>query len=136
MKFSLASVGLLATLAGMVQAGGDQAACSCKEVLEWETETVTLTVAPGYVTPTSYDIATITPTACTACGYTVVGPLPQYIATEISTTVTCSNGKVIPTTYMTGSTCTVNTMCTVEKYGKTKTLEPTTRTYSPSHLQV
>lgn len=127
MKFSLASVGALA-LATLVSAGGMTTSCSCQEVVEWETETVTLTVAPGYVTPTSYSTATVTPTDCTACGYTIVGPLPQYIATEIGTTVTCPNGQVVPTTYTTGSTCTVNTACTVDKYGQTWGLEPITKT--------
>ena len=127
MKFSLASAGALA-LATLVSAGGTATSCSCQEVVEWETETVTLTVAPGYQTPTSYSIATVTPTDCTACGYTMVGPLPQYIATEIFTTVTCPDGQVVPTTYTTASTCTVNTVCTVDKWGKTRGLEPITKT--------
>ena len=103
--------------------------CSCQEVVEWETETVTVTVAPGFQTPSSCQVATITPTGCTACGHTIVGPLPQYIATEICTSVTCSNGQVIPTTYTTGSTCTVNTACTVDNNGKTWGLEAITMTY-------
>jgi hypothetical protein len=127
MKFSIAA-GALA-LASLVSAGGLTTSCTCQEVVEWETETVTVTVAPGYQTPTSCSVATITPTDCTACGHTIVGPLPQYIATEICTTVTCGNGKVVPTTYTTGSTCTVNTVCTVDKHGKTHGLEPITKTY-------
>jgi hypothetical protein len=128
MKFTFASAGALA-LVGLVSAGGNMASCSCSEVVEWETETVYVTVAPGYQTPTSCATATITPTDCTACGHTIVGPLPQYIQTEICTTVTCDNGQVIPTTYTTGSTCTVNTICTVDNNGKTHGLEPITKTY-------
>src|SRR5579859_435097 len=127
MKFSLASAGALA-LATLVSAGGVVNSCTCQEVVEWETETVTITVAPGYQTPTSCSTATVTPTDCTDCGYTIVGPLPQYVATEICTTVTCANGQVVPTTYTTGSTCTVNTVCTVDKWGKTHGLEPITKT--------
>jgi len=125
MKFSLtsAAAGALLLAAG-ANAGG---APVCQEVVVWETETVYVTVAPGFQTPTSCELATIYPTDCTACGYTVCGPLPQYIATEICTTVTCG-GKVIPTTYTTGSTCTVNTVCTVDKWGNTETLAPCTKT--------
>jgi hypothetical protein len=134
MKFSLAA-GVLA-LAAVAHAGGAQqttvaspAACSCQEVVEWETETVTVTVAPGYKTPVAnVAIATVLPTDCTACGHTVVGTFPQYIATEICTTVTCDDGYVIPTTISTGSTCMVNTYCSVDQYGKTATLSPTTIT--------
>jgi hypothetical protein len=128
MKFTFASAGALAL--ALVSAGGatDMSSCTCSEVVEWETETVYVTVAPGYQTPTSCSTATITPTDCTACGHTIVGPLPQYIQTEICTTVTC-NGQAIPTTYTTGSTCTVNTVCTVDSNGITHGLEPITKTY-------
>lgn len=132
MKFSLASAAGALLLAAGVKAGDSQP-CGCKEVVVWETETVYVTVAPGYQTPTSCAVATAYPTDCTECGYTIVGPLPQYIATEICTTVTC-NGKAIPTTYTTGSTCTVNTICTVDKYGKTASLQPITKTYFFSRM--
>src|SRR5579871_5782846 len=129
MKFSLASAAGALLLAAGVKAGGSASStCGCQEVVVWETETVYVTVAPGYQTPTSCSVATAYPTDCTECGYTIVGPLPQYIQTEICTTVTCSNGQVIPTTYTTGSTCTVNTVCTVDKWGNTATLAPCTKT--------
>jgi hypothetical protein len=139
MKFSVASAAGVLGFAVLVQAGGElttaapitaapMVSCECQEVVQWETETVTITVAPGYVTPTSCAIATVMPTDCTSCGYTVVGTLPQYVATEICTTVTCDDGYVIPTTISTGSTCMVNTMCTVDQWGKTASLDPTTVT--------
>ena len=131
MKYSLISAGVVALAAAFVQAGDDMTSCVCSEVVEWETETVTVTVAPGYQTPTSCPVATIYPTSCTECGYTVVGTLPQYVVTEICTSVTCSGGSVLPTTYTTGSTCMVNTVCTVDKNGKTESLLPTTHTYIP-----
>ena len=126
MKFSIVS-GVLA-LAAVVRAGGSMSSCTCKEIVEWETETVYVTVAPGYKTPSSYPIATVTPTSCSSCGYTLVGTLPQYIQTEVCTTVTCNNGQVLPTTWTTGSTCMVNTVCTVDKDGKTHGLDPITKT--------
>ena len=126
MKFSIVS-GALA-LAALVQAGGPISSCPCKEIIEWETETVYVTVAPGYQTPSSCALATVTPTSCSSCGYTLVGTLPQYIQTEVCTTVTCDNGQVLPTTWTTGSTCMVNTVCTVDKDGKTHGLDPITKT--------
>src|SRR5271169_6843497 len=113
MKFSIIS-GVHA-LTALVQAGGSMSSCSCKEIVEWETQTVYVTVAPGYKTPSSCPIATVTPTSCSSCGYTLVGTLPQYIQTEICTIVTCDDGKLLPTTWITGSTCMVNTMCNVDK---------------------
>jgi hypothetical protein len=128
MKYSLFSAGALA-LAGLVSAGGSASTtCGCSEVVVWETETVWVTVAPGYQTPTSCSVATAYPTSCSSCGHTVVGTLPQYIETEVCTTVTCNDGKVLPTSWTTGSTCWVNTWCSVDNDGKTYGLDPTTKT--------
>jgi len=124
MRFWLFSTGALA-LPGVVSAGGQ---CVCREVVVWETETVWVTVAPGYQKPSSCPLAIAYPTSCTECGYTLVGTLPQYIQTEICTTVTFNDGKALPTTWTTGSTCWVNTICTVDKDGETHGLDPITKT--------
>ena len=124
MKVWLFAAGALG-FSGIVSAGGR---CVCREVVIWETETVWVTIAPGYETPSNYPLATAYPTSCTNCGYTVVGTLPQYIQTEVCTTVTRSDGKVLPTTWTTGSTCWVNTICTVDKDGETHGLNPITKT--------
>jgi hypothetical protein len=105
--------------------------------LDIEVETVWVTVTAGQedVGPTpSTPLATVTPTSCNKCGHTLVGPMPQYQATEFCATATIHNGVVVTGTFCSGTTRTVNTICTVDGNGNTESLASVTTTYSSFRL--